>query len=85
MKIIKCTDDVIQKLPNVLGLIYEVFGERDVVVFATLDKNKELGFVARVNEQCLYINNRGEYTLFALNNEEELEKTKEEFIFYRFR
>lgn len=76
MKIIKCTDDVIQKLPNVLGLIYEVFGERDVVVFATLDKNKELGFVARVNEQCLYINNRGEYTLFALNNEEELDRIR---------
>lgn len=41
MEIVKCTDDIIQKLPNVLGLIYEIFGERDVIVFATLNKQKK--------------------------------------------
>lgn len=78
MEIIRCTDDVIQKLPNVLGLIYEIFGENDVVVFATLDKHKNLGFVARVNEQCVYIDNNGEYTLFALNEQEELDRLRKD-------
>ncbi len=76
MKIIKCTDDVIQKLPNVLGLIYSIFGDSDVVVFATLDKENNLGFVARVSDQCVFINHKGEYTLFGLNSDEELDRIR---------
>ncbi|MDE5888501.1 MAG: hypothetical protein K2H20_00605, partial [Bacilli bacterium] len=76
MKIIECTDEIVKQLPNVLGLIYSIFGESDVVVFATLNKDKKLGFVARVNEQCVYIDDKGDYTLFALNAEEELERIR---------
>lgn len=76
MKIIKCDDNVMSRIPNVLGLIYEIFGEKDVVVFATLDNDKKMGFVARVGGDCVYINDKGEYTLFALDTNEELDRIR---------
>lgn len=76
MEIIRCTEDVLVNLPNVVGLLYEIYGEKEIIVFATLDKEKKLGFVGRANGDCVYINNRGEYTLFALNQDEELDKVR---------
>lgn len=83
MKIVLCDENIIGKLPNVVNLIYEIFGETDVLLFAIMDENKELGFVARVCEQCVYINYQGNYILFALNQKEELNWfTKEDFTIF---
>ena len=82
MKIIDCDDHVIEQLPNIMNLVYEIFGEKDIAIFAVLDGN-DLGFIARVGEDCLFINNKGDYTLFKLNeNEDLLAITTEQFVVY---
>lgn len=71
MKIINCDDAVIEKIPNIMELVYQLFGEKDVTVFATLDE-KDLGFIVRAEERCVFINNKGEYTLFTVDENDDL-------------
>ncbi len=53
-RITRCTDDIIEKIPNIMGHVYEYFGDKEVVVYAVLDNN-EVSFIVRNHNNCLYI------------------------------
>ncbi len=53
-KIIRCTDEVIDKIPNIMGHVYEYFGEKELIIYAVLD-DKDLSFIVCDHYNCLYI------------------------------
>lgn len=71
MKIINCDEEVLSNLSNIMELVYSVFGDNDLAVFATLE-GKNLGFIVRNGEKCMFINHEGKYTMFSVDENEEL-------------
>lgn len=71
MEIVHCDEEILSNIPSIMQLLYDIYGDTDIQVFATLDENK-LGFIARVGNYCTFINHRGEYTLFTVTDEDEL-------------
>lgn len=55
-KIIRCTDDVIEQIPNIMGHVYEYFGEKEVIIYAVLDEDN-INFIVCDGPNCLYIKN----------------------------
>ena len=68
MKIIQCNDDVLAKIPNIFQLIFDIFGEKSITLYACLDNYNNLGFIARDGVNYVYINNKG-YRLFSVDLE----------------
>lgn len=54
--IVKCSEDVIDKIPSVMEHIYKVFGTKTIIVYAVLSDNN-IGFIARDIYNFLYIKN----------------------------
>ena len=70
VQIVKIDEEIIHNIPNVLELLYEIYGPKTIGLFAVVVDN-ELGFVARSGENCVYIHKNG-YNNFTLNESEEL-------------
>lgn len=54
IKIIECSDEIINKIPSIMGLLYNIFGDKDINLYAVLDDDV-LSFLARVEQNCVYI------------------------------
>lgn len=70
VQIVEITEELIYKIPNVISLLYELYGPKSIGLFAVLVDDK-LGFVGRDGADCVYIHNDG-YNRFTLNEQEEL-------------
>lgn len=77
---VECCFDIIQKIPNVMGRLYKLFGEETIVLYAVLI-DKELGFVGRSGNRCALVQSDG-YTLFELENENLLKIIKDNYEIY---
>ncbi len=53
-KIIRCTDEVIEKIPNIMGHVYEYFGDKELIIYAVLE-DKDLNFIVCDHQNCIYI------------------------------
>lgn len=62
--------ETLQKIPNVIELLYEIFGAKTVALFAVV-VNDELGFIGRDGGNCVYIHKDG-YNNFTLDQNEDL-------------
>lgn len=54
-RIIKCEGEILEKIPNIMGHIYEYFKEKPLVVYAALDDNKQIGFIAKDFDNGIYL------------------------------
>jgi len=58
-KIKECTEEDIQKLPNIFDLIYEHFGLNSVNIYLLLNEINELAFLVEEDNKFLYITEHG--------------------------
>ncbi len=70
VKIVEITEDLLPNVPNVIKLLYELYGAKTIGLFAVLVDDK-LGFIGRDGADCVYIHKDG-YNRFTLNEKEEL-------------
>lgn len=70
-KIIECDDDVVAKIPNVMNILYDVFGKEDIKMFAILSDDK-LCFLARCENGCVYIDKDNNPIYFSVDEEDNL-------------
>ncbi len=70
VQIIDFDIEMLQKCPHVIELLYEIFGPKNIGLFAVVDNN-QLCFVGRDGGDCVYIHSNG-YNRFTLNDDEEL-------------
>lgn len=80
IEMIECGYDVIQKIPNVMDMLYELFGDGTIMLYAVL-VDKQLSFVGRSGNRCALVQN-GSYTLFELENESLLKIVKDNYEVY---
>ena len=66
VQIVNIDADILQKVPHVIELLYEIFGAKTIGIFAVVVDN-ELGFVGRDNGNCVYIHKDG-YNHFTIKN-----------------
>lgn len=62
-KIIRCTDEVVELIPNIMNHVYEYFGEKELIIYAVLDDN-EISFIVCDNYNCIYI--KKEYNTYSI-------------------
>lgn len=74
VQIVECTEDILKSVPNVIELLYEIYGAKTIGLFAVVVDN-ELGFIGRDGANCVYIHKNG-YNNFTLNENEELAAVK---------
>ena len=70
VQIVNLDEETLKKVPNVIELLYEIFGAKTIGLFAVVVDN-ELGFIGRDGGNCVYIHKDG-YNHFTLNQDEEL-------------
>lgn len=70
VQIVNLDEETLKKVPNVIELLYNIFGAKTIGLFAVVVDN-ELGFIGRDGSNCVYIHKDG-YNFFALNQDEEL-------------
>ena len=58
MKVVKCDDRVLNNLPNLFELIYNLFGDKEVEVYACVDKSNSLAFLIKDGFNCYYVDSR---------------------------
>lgn len=85
-QIIRCTDEVIEKIPTIMQHVYEYFGCAELVIYAVLD-NKNLNFIVCNHQNCLYIKNsfnKYEIIPFSLKEDKSLAMIKidSNYFFY---
>ncbi len=54
-KIIRCEDDVVEKIPNIMGHVYEYFQDKPLIVYAVLDDDNKLSFIVKDFNNCIYV------------------------------
>ncbi len=62
-KIIRCSDEVVELIPNIMNHVYEYFGDKELIVYAVLD-DKDIGFIVCDNYNCIYI--KKEYSNYSI-------------------
>ena len=70
VQIVEITEDILKKSPNVINLLFELYGPSTIGLYAVL-VDKELGFVGQNGAECVYIHKNG-YNKFTLNAEKDL-------------
>lgn len=70
VQIVNIDEETLNKIPNVIELLYELYGAKTIGLFAVVVDN-QLGFVGRDGGDCVYIHKDG-YNQFKLNLDEEL-------------
>ena len=70
MQIVEINEELLNKVPHIIKLLYELFGEKQIGLFAVL-VDGELGFIGRDGVNCVYIHKKG-YNRFTLNEKEEV-------------
>lgn len=70
VQIVNIDAEILQKVPHVIELLYEIFGAKTIGIFAVV-VNNELGFIGRDNGNCVYIHKDG-YNHFTLKENEEI-------------
>lgn len=70
VQIVNLDEETLKKVPNVIELLYEIFGAKTIGLFAVV-VDTELGFIGRDGGNCVYIHKEG-YNHFTLNQDEEL-------------
>ncbi len=71
MEIIKCNDEVLAMIPNIMGHIYEYFEDHELALYAVL-KDGRLGFIARDGLNGIYLQSDNEdysITPFSLHKD----------------
>ena len=48
IQIVECSDEIIAKIPNIMGLLFEIYGKSEMKLFAIQNDDK-LGFLAKVD------------------------------------
>lgn len=74
-KIIKCDQEEIAKVPNLMRYLYNYYGSNPLILYAVMDDDKKLNFIARYLESCVYIDmTTGNVKLipFSLDENEQL-------------
>lgn len=71
IKIIPCDEKVIAQIPNIIGFLEYLFGDKEIRLYATLEDN-ELGFVGETDEFSVLIDNEGNYTVFTIGEDGKL-------------
>lgn len=64
IKIIPCDENIIAQIPNILNFLDDLFGEREIRVYATLEDDK-LGFVGETDDFSVLIDNEANCTIFT--------------------
>lgn len=70
IQITNIDSETLQEIPNVIELLYEIFGPKTIALFAVV-VNNELGFIGRDGGNCVYIHKDG-YNNFTLDQNENL-------------
>lgn len=70
VQIVNCDEEILKEIPNVIELLYELYGATTIALFAVIE-NDMLAFVGREGNNCVFINKDGYYR-FTLDNEEKL-------------
>lgn len=70
IQIVECTEDILKNVPNVIELLYQIYGAKTIALFAVFVDDK-LCFVARDGANCVYIHGEG-YNHFTINENDEL-------------
>lgn len=70
VQITELNEEVIQSVPHVLELLFEIYGPKTIGLYA-VNVDGELGFIGRDGANCVYIHKNG-YNRFTLNQDEEL-------------
>ncbi len=71
VKIASIDEEVLKNIPNVLELLYEIYGPSTIGLFAVLNEQNKLSFVARHGGDCVYIDENCHIN-FTLNENEDL-------------
>ena len=66
MKVIKCDNSVIDRLPNIFNLLYSLFGTVEVDLFSAIDDGNNMSFIAKNGINGVYIDNNG-YKAFKVD------------------
>ncbi len=74
MKIVHVDDEILSNVPKIMGILESVYGNEaiEMELFATLDDEKKLGFIAKVNELCTFINYEGKCTFFRVDENDKV-------------
>lgn len=72
IQIVECSDEVIAKIPNIMGLLFEIYGKSEMKLFAIQNDDK-LGFLAKVDNNCTYLDSNHNPIYFSLGVNEEIE------------
>lgn len=70
VQIVELDEELLQKVPHVIELLYEIYGAKTIGLFAVL-VNGDLGFVGRDGANCVFIHKEG-YNNFTLDMNENL-------------
>ena len=70
VKIVEMDEELIKNIPNVIELLYELYGAKSIGLFAVM-VDEQLCFIGRYGADCVYIHKDG-YNRFTLNENEEL-------------
>ncbi len=68
LKVIRCNQGVLEHLPSIYELIHEIYGEKNILLYAVVDDKDYLSFLVVDGITCLYINNNG-YKVFQIDKD----------------
>jgi len=72
MKIINYNKMIVANVGNLLKLLESIYGEADITLYPAL-RNEKLVFIARSFNDCVFIANDGQWTIFKLDSNDEIE------------
>lgn len=70
VQIVSITEEMLQNIPHVIELLYEIYGAKTIGLFAVV-VDDELGFVGRDGGNCVFIHKDG-YNHFTIKENEEI-------------
>ena len=71
MKLVKCDESIMRCLPDFYPLLFEVYGDLNLEMYAFTNDKNVLAFFARSGNNCLYVSKEG-HRRFEINSKGEL-------------